>query len=1148
MLPVRSVINARSSLQERRAAQVIRHGAVSGEVRAPQQGFRLLRRIVLQLLLALALCAGLSVTAHAQVQHVYDENGRLAGTIDPTGNAARFTYDAAGNITAIARFTPTQVSIIEFTPNSGPGSSTVTIWGTGFSATPASNTVTFNGAAGTVTAATVNKLTVTVPGGATTGAIAVTSPNGSATSATNFTVAGATAAPAISSFSPAIVAAGTTITINGTGFKTPAAGNKLRLNATYSQITSATTTQLQTALPTYTLGGKVSVATEWGTAISTDDLFVVPTGYVVGDVIDTARLSGGGTRTFTFSTAGKIALAVVDAVQGERLAVNITSSTFSSGVLRLYSPDGEWMLDTPSMNQHTKISQPVPRTGSYTLAVVPAPGATGSVTISAQPISAVLTLDGSATSYSWTSSTLWATGFVFDAPIHANYGLGMTVSSLPAGSLFVNLYGPTGMPVGAASTSGTNGLTFDLLDLSMTGRYLVEMSTGGSPGGTPSGNVSFWLSSDLTGTLTPGNSVTYPSSARPGQNGRYTFSGTAGDYVSLLIDITGTYTPGITVRALRPDGQAQGSPTSPSSGKWIHDLGKLPTTGTYTVLVSPIGAVTPNTASTVVTLEKAVTSTITPGASATNFSLAAGQNARYSFTVADAAGQNIGAAINVTSMPAGQIQFILRDASDAIVAQVTAFSPGASLNASGLSIGQTYTLEVDPNAAVATTGNVLLSNDFTGTLTLDGSNTTFASARAGQNGRYTFSLAPPPDANLGLGVSSVSGIGGSESVSFSLIQPNGSTINLGSMGGPGTEGQSFDLSGLSQSGTYTVFVNPNALAVPTFDMTLSSDATGSFSIGATGFTFNTSRPGQNARYTFSGTSGQRLTLRATTPSGSFQSSGVIQILRANGTQVGSNYPLPINADVTYNLPLLPATETYTVFISPTQGRTGQTTIRLIEAAAGSVTVDGSVASFTPSPAGQYARYTVTPSLTSGQTLGIGLKVTGASGGSTQINFLDPSGNPLPGGSTTISNVLNTVGELNMRISSNGTYLIDLLPTVAGTPTLELTVSNDVASTITPGGSQVTFSSSRVGENASYTFSATSGQRVNLTVNSGATFGNVQYVLLRPGSFSFFDYAQFGDTGGTKLFSPLDATGTWTLFVSPLGTSIPGSATFGISLQ
>ena len=124
------------------------------------------------------------------------------------------------------------------------------------------------------------------------------------------------------------------------------------------------------------------------------------------------------------------------------------------------------------------------------------------------------------TGCSWSGSALWATGIVFDAPIHANLGLGMTVTSPPAGSLFVNLYGPTGMPVGAASASGTNS-PFDLLELSTTSRYLIEMSTGGSPDCTPSGNVSFWLSSDLTGTLTPSSSVTYTSSASYSQNGRY---------------------------------------------------------------------------------------------------------------------------------------------------------------------------------------------------------------------------------------------------------------------------------------------------------------------------------------------------------------------------------------------------------------------------------------------------------------------------------------------------------------------------------------------------------------------------------------------------------------------------------------------------
>src|SRR5581483_6408757 len=84
------------------------------------------------------------------------------------------------------------------------GRTTVTLVGTGYSATASQNTVTFNGTAATVTSATTTQLVVTVPTGATTGPIAVTTPNGSATSSTPFTVtaAGAFGAPTIASFTP----------------------------------------------------------------------------------------------------------------------------------------------------------------------------------------------------------------------------------------------------------------------------------------------------------------------------------------------------------------------------------------------------------------------------------------------------------------------------------------------------------------------------------------------------------------------------------------------------------------------------------------------------------------------------------------------------------------------------------------------------------------------------------------------------------------------------------------------------------------------------------------------------------------------------------------------------------------------------------
>src|SRR5436189_218266 len=82
--------------------------------------------------------------------------------------------------------------------------SRVTIAGIGFSATPAQNTVRFNGTLATVSVATTTQLTVTVPAGATTGTLSVTAPGGSSTSATAFTVAGTNGTPTISGFTPAI--------------------------------------------------------------------------------------------------------------------------------------------------------------------------------------------------------------------------------------------------------------------------------------------------------------------------------------------------------------------------------------------------------------------------------------------------------------------------------------------------------------------------------------------------------------------------------------------------------------------------------------------------------------------------------------------------------------------------------------------------------------------------------------------------------------------------------------------------------------------------------------------------------------------------------------------------------------------------------
>jgi YD repeat-containing protein len=133
----------------------------------------------------------------AAIHYVYDDLNRLVAVVDQQGNVATYTYDAVGNILRIDRVDsagiPGAVGITLVSPNSGKVGMSVQIFGRGFSATPAQNSVTFNGTPAAVTESAPNRLVTSVPAGATTGPIALTTPLGSATAPTPFTVVGSIA-------------------------------------------------------------------------------------------------------------------------------------------------------------------------------------------------------------------------------------------------------------------------------------------------------------------------------------------------------------------------------------------------------------------------------------------------------------------------------------------------------------------------------------------------------------------------------------------------------------------------------------------------------------------------------------------------------------------------------------------------------------------------------------------------------------------------------------------------------------------------------------------------------------------------------------------------------------------------------------------
>src|SRR5918994_6277602 len=156
----------------------------------------------------------------------------------------------AGTVAAAMAITPASwaaaPTISSFSPASGPVGSSVTIHGQNFSGNdPNVTSVTFNGTTATFTIDNPQKITATVPAGATTGPIAVTSPDGTATSSTNFTVT-TTGAPTITSFSPTSGPVGTSVQINGTNFTGATA---VRFNGVSATFTVQNATRINATVP-----------------------------------------------------------------------------------------------------------------------------------------------------------------------------------------------------------------------------------------------------------------------------------------------------------------------------------------------------------------------------------------------------------------------------------------------------------------------------------------------------------------------------------------------------------------------------------------------------------------------------------------------------------------------------------------------------------------------------------------------------------------------------------------------------------------------------------------------------------------------------------------------------------------------------------
>ena len=468
------------------------------------------------------------IGAQSGVRYIYDELGRLVGVIDPNGDAAAYHYDAVGNLLSITRTGPTDVAIIELTPNDGPIGGTITIHGTGFSTTPSQNTVTFNGTSGTVVSATANTLVVTIPGGATSGPLVVTTPNGS-TSATF--VISAVVVPTITGLSSTLAVPGTSITISGTGFEASPVTNNVSFNVSYAALASATTTQIGAAVPPGATSGRIKVATPRGTAVSTQDFFVPPSPYVASDVLVTDRLAFSQDKLVTLGTASKIGMLLFDLVSGQRASLNVTSGTTPLTAISIRDPYGKvsGFVSVVTTGFIDTIKAAV--SGTYTVVVDPASTYTGNNTLRLYDVptdfTSAITLGGSGVVV--TNTVPGQNGrLTFTGASGQRVSLRATSSSISSST--ISILDPSGSSV-ASTTSTLAGGYLDTQTLSTAGQHTVLVD----PLAALIGSVTitaYDVPADVSGTISVGGSAVPVNISTPGQNGLLTFSGTTGQRVA----------------------------------------------------------------------------------------------------------------------------------------------------------------------------------------------------------------------------------------------------------------------------------------------------------------------------------------------------------------------------------------------------------------------------------------------------------------------------------------------------------------------------------------------------------------------------------------------------------------------------------------
>jgi hypothetical protein len=212
--------------------------------------------------------------------------------------------------------------------------------------------------------------------------------------------------------------------------------------------------------------------------------------------------------------------------------------------------------------------------------------------------------------------------------------------------------------------------------------------------------------------------------------------------------------------------------------------------------------------------------------------------------------------------------------------------------------------------------------DVTGTIQIDGPPVTVTTTTANDNGELTFDGAAGQRVSL-----NVTAISYPTRLDVWIYNPSGSVLNHG-WANAGASSSWFDAMTLPATGSYRIFIDPNGSGTgrATFSLYNVVDLSGSIATDGVPVTVTTTTPGQNGNYTFSGVTGENVTLNVTGIS--YPTRLDVWIKRPDSTVLSHGWA---NAGVTstsFNSLALDQTGTYLIFLDPNGAGTGHATLTL----------------------------------------------------------------------------------------------------------------------------------------------------------------------------------------------------------------------------